>query len=241
MHKNILMFQHSDIVTPGYLLDLLKKDRMNFTTIRLDKNYKIPENLNEFDAMICLGGQMNTNMESIYPWLIEEKRAIKKFVEVIKKPFLGICLGAQLLGEVIGGKVAQTQPPEIGILDVKMSKNYNKDKVFKNFSSTFKVLQWHSYEVQDLELINEVVLLASSEHTKFQIFKYREYAYGIQFHTEIKEDTISNWAKIPELKNVIEKNLGKDALYLFNLECKKNINTLKKNTEKLYENFKNIL
>ena len=70
MHKNILMFQHSDIVTPGYLLDLLKKDRMNFTTIRLDKNYKIPENLNEFDAMICLGGQMNTNMERIKEYQI---------------------------------------------------------------------------------------------------------------------------------------------------------------------------
>ena len=116
-----------------------------------------------------------------------------------------------------------------------------KDKVFRNFDSTFKVLQWHSYEVQDLESVNDVFLLASSESTKYQIFKYKDYAYGVQFHTEIKEDTISSWGKITELKEVIENNLGKNALHLFEKEGKKNIKNMKLNTEKLYENFKKIL
>ena len=56
MNKEILIFQHSDIVTAGYLLDLLEKDKMILTTVRLDKKDKIPKNLEKFDAMICLGG-----------------------------------------------------------------------------------------------------------------------------------------------------------------------------------------
>ena len=241
MNKKILIFQHSDNVTAGYLSDLLEKDKMILTTVRLDKKDKIPNNLEKFDAMICLGGEMNTNMEDTYPWILDEKEAIKNFVIEIRKPYLGICLGAQLLGEVIGGKIVKTKPPEIGILNIEMLATHFKDKVFRNFDSTFKVLQWHSYEVQDLESVNDVFLLASSESTKYQIFRYKDYAYGVQFHTEIKEDTISSWGKIPELKAVIENNLGKNALHLFEKEGNKNIKNMKLNTKKLYENFKKIL
>ena len=56
MNKKILIFQHSDNVTAGYLLDLLEKDEIILTTVRLDKKDKIPKNLEKFDAMICLGG-----------------------------------------------------------------------------------------------------------------------------------------------------------------------------------------
>ncbi|MDA1181670.1 MAG: type 1 glutamine amidotransferase [Proteobacteria bacterium] len=241
MNKEILIFQHSDIVTAGYLLDLLEKDGIFLTTVRLDKKDKIPNNLEKFHAMICLGGEMNTNMEDTYPWILDEKEAIKKFVIEMRKPYLGICLGAQLLGEVLGGKIVRTKPPEIGILNIEMFANHLKDKVFRNFDSKFKVLQWHSYEVQDLESVKNVFLLASSESTKYQIFRYKDYAYGVQFHTEIKEDTISSWSKIPELKAVIESNLGKNALHSLDKEGYKNVKNMKLNTEKLYENFKKIL
>ena len=241
MNKEILIFQHSDIVTAGYLLDLLEKDEMNLTTVRFNKKDKIPNNLEKFDAMICLGGEMNTNMHDTHPWILDEKKAIKNFVIEMKKPYLGICLGAQLLGEVIGGKIVRTKPPEIGILNIEMLTTHLKDKVFRNFESTFKVLQWHSYEVQNLESVNDVFLLASSASTKYQIFRYKDYAYGVQFHTEIKEDTISSWGKITELKKVLENNLGKNALYSFEKEGNKNIKNMKLNTEKLYENFKKIL
>jgi len=241
MNKEILIFQHSDIVTAGYLLDLLEKDEIFLTTVRLDKKDKIPNNLEKFHAMICLGGEMNTNMEDTYPWILDEKEAIKKFVIEMRKPYLGICLGAQLLGEVLGGKIVRTKPPEIGILNIEMFANHLKDKVFRNFDSKFKVLQWHSYEVQGLESVKNVFLLASSESTKYQIFRYKDYAYGVQFHTEIKEDTISSWSKIPELKAVIESNLGKNALHSLDKEGYKNVKNMKLNTEKLYENFKKIL
>ena len=89
MSKNIIILQHIDIETPGYILDLMKKDNFNLFTVELDEGEKIPENLNQFDGMLCMGGPMDTWMEDAYPWLIHEKKKIKKFVMDLKKPYLG--------------------------------------------------------------------------------------------------------------------------------------------------------
>ena len=130
---------------------------------------------------------MNTNMEDTYPWILDEKEAIKNFVIEMRKPYLGICLGAQLLGEVLGGKIVRTKPPEIGILNIKMFTNHLKDKVFRNFDSKFKVLQWHSYEVQDLESVKDVFLLASSESTKYQFLGIKIMRMEFSFTQKLKK------------------------------------------------------
>jgi len=101
MSKNIIILQHIPIETPGYILDLMIKDGMELTTIELDEGEKIPSDLNKFDAMFCMGGPMDTWMNKEYPWLIEERKKIKEFVIDLEKPFLGFCLGCQLLGEVV--------------------------------------------------------------------------------------------------------------------------------------------
>ena len=98
----ILVLQHIPIEDPGYIKVLMQQDQCELTTIELDAGEKIPNNLAEFDAMLCMGGPMDTWMEAEYPWLIEEKIKIKEFVCDLEKPFLGFCLGAQLLGEVLG-------------------------------------------------------------------------------------------------------------------------------------------
>ena len=187
MSKNIIILQHIPIETPGYILDLMEKDNCNLTTIELDQGEKIPSNLSFFDAMFCMGGPMDTWMEEEYPWLIEEKNKIKEYVLNHKKPYLGFCLGCQLLGEVLGGKVVKSNPPEIGIMDINMAEDRNNDKLFSEYPAKIKALQWHSYEVIDLENIKDIKILGSSATTKYQIFKYMDYAYGIQFHIEIKE------------------------------------------------------
>ena len=78
MSKNIIILQHIPIETPGYILDLMIKDGMNLTTIELDEGEKIPDDLNKFDGMFCMGGPMDIWMEETYPWLVEEKKKIKR-------------------------------------------------------------------------------------------------------------------------------------------------------------------
>ena len=237
----IIVLQHISIETPGYIKDIMIKEGVDITTIQLDEGEVIPNNLSIFDGMLCMGGPMDTYMEKDYPWLINEKEKIKKFVVELEKPFLGFCLGCQLLGEVVGGKVIKSIPPEIGILDINLHEEKKKDHIFNEFPYTLKALQWHSYEVASLESNKDVTLLASSPTTKYQIFKYKNHAYGIQFHIEIKDNTVSNWGCIPEYKTALEDSLGKGALEIFNFQAKKHMKQMNNLSSILYKNFTKII
>jgi len=188
--------------------------------------------------MFCMGGPMDTWMEEKYPWLIEEKKKIKEFVVDLKKPYLGFCLGCQLLGEVLGGKVIKSNPAEIGIMDVNFFRNKKEDNLFADYPEQIKALQWHSYEVTNLENNNNVTLIASSKTTKYQIFKYQNHAYGIQFHIEVKDNTVSDWGCVPEYKSALEEQFGKDALKKFEKDAKDNMKSMNKFSKILYSNFK---
>ena len=235
----ILVLQHINIEDPGYIKDLMIKDGANITTVELDEGEKIPSNLNTFDAMLCMGGPMDTWMEKDYPWLIEEKKKIKEFVLELNKPYLGFCLGCQLLGEVVGGKVVKTINPEIGMLDVNFLDEKKKDILFADFPEIITSLQWHSYEVQGLENNKDVTLIASSKETKYQIFKYKNNAYGIQFHIEIKDTTVNDWGCVPEYKSALENQLGQGALEKFDKEAKENMKNMNNYSKILYTKFKN--
>jgi len=236
-----IVLQHIKIEDPGYIKDLMLADGWNLTTIELDEGDKIPKNLNEFDVMLCMGGPMDTWMGKEFPWLVEERLRIKEFVLDMEKPFLGFCLGCQLLGEVVGGQVVKSSVPEIGILDVSFSEDKKQDRLFSSFPDKIKALQWHSYEVKNIEKNKNVTLLASSSSTKYQIFKYKKHAYGIQFHIEVKNNTVSDWGCVPEYKSALEKQLGKGALEKFDKEAKINIAAMNKYSSILYKNFKEII
>ena len=213
-------------------------DGFNLTTIELDEGEKIPYNLTKFDGMFCMGGPMDTHMEIDYPWLVEEKKRIKEFVVNLKKPYLGFCLGCQLLGEVVGGKVVKSNPAEIGIMDINFTDNKKKDILFSKFPDNIKSLQWHSYEVQGIDKNPDITLLASSPVTKYQIFKYQDHAYGIQFHIEIKDTTVNEWGCVPEYKKALEDQLGDDALEKFDQSAKKNMKDMNNYSKILYTKFK---
>jgi len=237
----VIVLQHIKIEDPGYIKDLMLNDGVNLTTIELDEGEKIPNDLNKFDAMFCMGGPMDTWMEKEYPWLIDEKKQIKEFVVTLKKPYLGFCLGCQLLGEAVGGNVVKSNPSEIGIMDVNFSAEKNNDSLFSSFPNKIKSLQWHSYEVGNLQSNKDVVILASSPITKYQIFKYQNHAYGIQFHIEIKDTTVNEWGCVPEYKSALEKQLGEGALEKFDKEAKSNMSQMNKYSKILYSNFKKLI
>ena len=83
--------------------------------------------------------------------------------------------------------------------------------------------------------------MASSPETKYQIFKYQNHAYGIQFHIEIKDTTVEEWGCVPEYKSALEKQRGQGALEKFDLDAKNNMSNMNKYSKILYENFKKLL
>ena len=239
--KNILVLQHIAIEDPGYMKDLMEAEGWQLTQIELDEGGSIPADLSGFDAMLCMGGPMDTWMVNEHPWLIEEKRRIHDWVVTMGKPFLGFCLGCQLLGEILGGKIVKSEPAEIGVLDIDMTPASKQDSLFSEYPTTIKAVQWHSYEVQGLESNPEVTVLGSSDNTKYQIFKYRNNAYAVQFHVEVRSETVMDWGCIPEYKSALENSLGAGALDAFDRSAREHMPEMNRLCKLLYENFKRIV
>ena len=229
-----LVLQHINIEHPGIFLKFMKGDHIKIDTIELDRNEKMP-NLEKYDAMIVMGGPMDTWQENTYPWLKMEKENIYNFVSVKKKPYLGLCLGAQLLSEAIGGKVRKMKTPEIGVLNVSIT---NDKTIFNRLEKNLKALQWHSYEVCDLP--SAASILATSPACNVQAFSL-EKAFGLQFHVEQTSETVPQWACVPEYKSALEKTLGLNALEKFKKDVQENLKDFNNSARIIYENFKKII
>tara|TARA_B110000438_G_scaffold284158_1_gene312927 strand:+ start:1454 stop:2092 length:639 start_codon:yes stop_codon:yes gene_type:complete len=212
----------------------MKDDGIQIDTVELNENEKIP-NLDKYDAMIVMGGPMDTWQEKTYPWLKIEKENIHNFVSIKKKPYLGLCLGAQLLSEAIGGKVRKMVTPEIGVLNVSIK---DDQSIFAGMDKNLKALQWHSYEVCNLP--SNAKILASSSVCDVQAFS-AEKAFGLQFHVEQTNETVPQWACVPEYKSALENTLGQNALEKFKKDVEENLNIFNNSAKIVYENFKKII
>ena len=124
-------------------------------------------------------------------------------------------------------------------MNVEFLKHKQEDALFSTFPKKIKALQWHSYEVVDLEKNKDITLLSSSSTTKYQIFKYMNHAYGIQFHIEVKDTTVGDWGCVPEYKSALERQLGKGALEKFDKQARENMKKLNSFSTTLYTKFKN--
>ena len=111
-----LVFQHSPLDHPGVIRDYLKEDGIAWDAIDTFAGQPIPP-LEDYAALIIMGGPQQTDQEAEHPWLAVEKDFIRRTVEENAKPVLGICLGSQLIAEVTGGSVGPMAQPEIGVLD----------------------------------------------------------------------------------------------------------------------------
>ena len=136
--------------------------------------------LNDFDALIVMGGPMGIYDEAIYPWLADEKALIKAAITA-GKIVLGICLGAQLIADVLGGKVTRNPHKEIGWLPISINPAAATHPIAQVFTRYPKVFHWHG---DTFALPPGALHLARSEGCSNQAFCYGDKVYGFQFHLE---------------------------------------------------------
>ena len=209
--KKVIVFQHVHNEDLEKIEEYLLKKDLVIEKIKLYENEDIPKDLSQFSLMISLGGPMDTWMVKQFPWIVKEKNAIKEFVINLEKPFIGICLGCQLLGEVLGGKIRKSKFSEIGFFNLIAKETMNNDRNLNFFPKKVPVFQWHSYEVCSLRNSN-IENLATSNNTENQLFRYKSHAYGLQFHFEIDLETIEKWLREKTFKKTLEKIFGPNPL-----------------------------
>lgn len=141
----------------------------------------------DFDWLIVLGGFQHAWQEQKHSWLKAEKAFISEALAT-DKIILGICFGAQLLAEALGGRVFSNEKDEIGWYEVTLSKAGIDSFLFKNVPRKFLTFHWHS---DHFTLVPGCTRLAFSEPTANQAFIAKNFrAAGLQFHPEFTIEQI---------------------------------------------------
>jgi GMP synthase-like glutamine amidotransferase len=234
----LLVLQHIPVEHPGVFRDFLKEDGVDWNVVELDGGKPIPS-LAGYDALWVMGGPMDVWEEERYPWLVDEKAVIREAVSERGMPFLGICLGHQLLADALGGEVAPMAQPEVGILDVELTPAGRSDPLLAGLPQGFKCLQWHGAEV--VEPPTDAAVLASSPACAVQALRVGENAYGLQYHVELTASTVSEWAQVSAYKQSLERVLGANALPRLDAEARLRMPAFNRDARRLYDNFMKLV
>lgn len=155
----------------------------------------------QFDWLIILGGPMNVYEEQRYPWLAAEKRLIAEAI-ARQKIVLGICLGAQLIADVLGARVYRNSQPEIGWFPVSLTENANASPVIKGLPGRFAAFHWHG---DTFDIPAGAVRLARSDACANQAFMYGQRVIGLQFHLESTVSSIRRLIQNSQTEGVAGK------------------------------------
>jgi len=191
VNGEIYIVKHVEDEGPGLLGEYFQTLGWGTTTIELYRGDALPENLDSVAAVVILGGPMNVYEEEKYPFLGSEDRFIKQVLRE-EVPFLGICLGAQLLAKACGAPVTKSPNREIGWFEVQLTEAGKRDGLFRGLPDTLAVFQWHE---DTFAIPQGASLLATSALCRNQAFRKGKSAYGLQFHLEATPEMIRAWAK----------------------------------------------
>lgn len=160
-----------------------KGHKLSYT--KFYESYSLP-NVDEIDALIIMGGPMSVYEEKSFNWLAEEKAFIHEAIEK-GKIVLGICLGSQLIAEVLGARVYPNKQKEIGWFNVKQTEIGKSNAILYGIEDEFSVFHWHG-DTYDLPPHSEHLFY--TDVCRNQAFIFNNKVLGLQFHFEVTEVTL---------------------------------------------------
>lgn len=190
---NIHYFQHVPFEGLGSIEAWAEKPGNTITATRFYEDHRLPF-IDLFDMLIVLGGPMGANDEDKYSWMRAEKKMIENAIRK-DKIVLGICLGAQLIADVLGAKVYPNKEKEIGWFPIRFTELSKGNKLMEKVPEQLTPFHWHG---DTFDLPSGASHLAESDACLYQAYSYGRNVLGLQFHLEATVDSVQQFVKAGE-------------------------------------------
>ncbi|MQY13693.1 hypothetical protein SRB5_38430 [Streptomyces sp. RB5] len=191
----VLVVQNGAAGGPRRLRDWLTEDGVGTEVVHAYEGESLPADLGAYDALIVLGGGAMPDDTVKMPWLAQT-RVLADQALAEGTPYLGICLGGQLLAQAAGGTVeAECGAPELGSTRLTLREPARGDRLFAGLPPRPTAIERHVDRVT--ELPPDAVWLAESDDCPYQAFRCGENAWGLQFHPEVDAERVREWLPEP--------------------------------------------
>lgn len=182
--KRALVINHLDIAHLGSLEKVLTARGFDIRTIDA---HNVAAEAGDDDLVIVLGGDMGVYEAEEHPFIVDELAFLARRLGA-EKPTLGICLGAQMMAEALGGRASKGKSVVIGFRDVNVTEA-GMDSPLRHFAG-IPVMQWHG---DSFRLPAGATRLASSAEYSNEAFRMGDYALAVQFHPELTGTMYEQW------------------------------------------------
>jgi len=189
----IHFLMHESFEAPAAIEIWAQKKDCDITYTRLYEGDPFPNECN-FDFLVIMGGPQSpatTLKECSYFDAQKEITFIKKAIEQ-GKILLGVCLGAQMIGEALGAHFDHSPNREIGVFPVTLTEDGKQDPIIGTFPKKFMVGHWHG-DMPGLTANSKI--LATSQGCPRQIVRYAPKIYGFQCHMEFTPEAVEGMIK----------------------------------------------
>jgi GMP synthase (glutamine-hydrolysing) len=188
--SHVLLIGHDPNETFGVSPSTLSSSGMTVRMHRSSSDDVLPT-IDDVAGVVVFGGAMNVDMTEEHPYLAEEREFVRDVVSN-DIPFLGICLGAQMLARALDGRVYPAGIREIGFNALRPTPEASGDPLLSVFEDGDMVFHWHE---DTFELPHGATLLARGDDVPMQAFRMGERAWGVQFHLEVDRSELELWLK----------------------------------------------
>ena len=187
--KPIAIFRHLACEGPGYLSTVLERHKLPFQLIRIDADDAVPDTIDDFSALVFMGGPMSVNDD--LPWIAAELALIRAALDR-RLPLLGHCLGGQLIAKAMGARVAPMGYREIGWHTIDVSDSDFARAWHPGLDGRFTAFHWHG---ERFDLPAGATRLFQSELCDNQGF-FLQHTLALQFHVEMTAEMVREWAEL---------------------------------------------
>jgi GMP synthase (glutamine-hydrolysing) len=146
----------------------------------------LPTNFDDYAGVVVFGGPMSANDDATEHGIRAELDWIPKVLQ-FETPYLGVCLGAQLLARALGAKV--WEHPQ-GAVEIGYHEVHPTAAGAAYFDAPQHMYQWHR---DSFDLPHGAELLATGEIFANEAFRYGTNAFALQFHPEVTRDIMLRW------------------------------------------------